>query len=41
MQDSEPQILFQFKEKNVVECPILSKFFDDEMGQNMDSQGRV
>jgi hypothetical protein len=41
MPDSEPHILFQFKEKNAAEWPVLSKFFDDEMGQNMGSQGRV
>ncbi|WP_263422446.1 hypothetical protein [Vibrio penaeicida] len=41
MQDSEPHMLFQFKEENAAEWQVLSKFFDDEMGQHMGSQGRV
>ncbi|RTZ24416.1 hypothetical protein EKN09_03780 [Vibrio penaeicida] len=41
MQDSEPHMLFQFKEENAAEWQVLSKFFDDEMGLHMGSQGRV
>ena len=38
---SELYLLFQFKEKNAAEWRVLSKFFDDEMGQKISSQGRV
>ncbi|CCN70107.1 MULTISPECIES: hypothetical protein [Vibrio] len=41
MQDSEPHILVHFKEKSAAEGQVLSKIFDDEVGQNMGSQGRV